>query len=270
MSQTSVQNRKTVRYGSATVLIGERFDKLVNIGAARSVSLKESISTSDIESDNAGVIASLTSEHKIEVSLDNLEINFENYANMRGGIDNLSSYDGKTQITREYIVEAGTYTRDELIKVPFKNADGSAISITKVEKRQPTGNISLEEDTSYTKTDSNGITIIDENVKPSIDTIIITFTQTPAKMVRMTTGGNAATIKPRCIMIVNTNAEGKELRIYIPQASVANGLEFNFPADKAQDVMINKLTFTATTAGSQKAGEQLAWFEDEQSVASEN
>ena len=86
------------------------------------------------------------------------------------------------------------------------------------------------------------------------------------KMVRMTTGGKSSTIKPKCIMIVNTNAEGKELRIYLPQASIAGGLEFSFPSDKAQDVLIGKLSFSATLAGSQESGEQLAWYEDEQAV----
>ena len=28
MSQTSIQNKQTIRYGSAKVLIGDRFDKL--------------------------------------------------------------------------------------------------------------------------------------------------------------------------------------------------------------------------------------------------
>ncbi|MCZ9874371.1 hypothetical protein [Brachyspira hyodysenteriae] len=40
MSQTSVQEKKTIRYGSAKVLIGDRFDKLIDIGAGRSVSYK--------------------------------------------------------------------------------------------------------------------------------------------------------------------------------------------------------------------------------------
>ena len=45
MSQTSIQNKQTIRYGSAKVLIGDRFDKLIDIGAARSVALKETVTT---------------------------------------------------------------------------------------------------------------------------------------------------------------------------------------------------------------------------------
>lgn len=266
MSQTSVQNKRTIRYGSAKLLIGDRFDKLVDIGAARSIAIKESMATADIESDNAGVIATLNTEHKIEVTLDSLEINLEKYAMTRGGIDNLNTYDGKTEITKAYIVEADTYKRGEEIKVPFKNADGSYPTVTKVEKKSSTGNILIEE-SSYEKIGTNGIKITDSKISPSIDTLVITYKRIMPKMVRMTTGGKSSTIKPKCIMIVNTNAESKELRIYLPQASISGGLEFSFPADKSQDVLIGKLSFSATTSGNQESGEQLAWYEDEQCVS---
>ena len=274
MSQTNVQNRRTIRYGSAQVLIGDRFDKLTDVGAGRNIALKETMSTADIESDNAGTVATLNTEHKMEVSLDSLELNFANYAMARGGIDNIDTYDGKTEVIKEYIVEADTYTIGEEIKVPFKNADGSYPTVTKVEKRSPTGNVLIEE-TSYEKQGTNGIKITDNNISPSIDTLVITYKRTMVitykrtmpKMVRMTTGGKSASIKPKCIMLVNKNAEGKEFRIYLPQAAITGGLEFTFPADKSQDVMVNKLSFSATTSGSQKSGEQLAWYEDEQSVS---
>ena len=269
MSQTSVQNKQTIRYGSAQVLIGSRFDQLIDIGAARSVALKETVTTVDVESDNAGVIASLVSEHKMEVTLDNLEINFKRYFEMRGGIDNLEEYDGKTEVKKEYVVESGTYKINELIQVPFVNADGSAVAIEKVYKKSSISNILLEE-AFYEKVGDNGIKITSANIKPNSDTLIIVYKQTPARMIRMGTGGKSSTIKPRCIQIVNTDANGKQLRIYLPQASIASGLEFSFPADKSQDVIVNKLSFSATTNSNQKAGEQLAWYEDEQAVYEED
>lgn len=266
MSQTRVQNKRSIRYGSSKVLIGDRFDKLIDIGAGRSIALKETITTVDIESDNAGVIKTLTTEHKMELTLDSLELNFENYAAARGGIDNINNYDGKTEVTQKYIVESDTYKRGEEIKVPFKNADGSEVTITKVEKKNSMGNIIIEE-SSYEKIGTNGIKITDSKISPSTDTLIITYTRIMPKMVRMTTGGKTAVVKPKCIMLVNTNAEGKEFRIYLPQASVSGGLEFTFPSDKAQDVMPIKLSFSVTLASSQESGEQLAWYEDEQVVS---
>ena len=201
----------------------------------------------------------------MEVTLDNLEINFKRYFEMRGGIDNLEEYDGKTEIQKEYVVEAGTYKINELIQVPFLNADKSAVSIEKVYKKSSISNI-LIEDSSYEKVETNGIKITSNKIKPNSDTLIIVYKQTPARMIRMGTGGKSSTIKPRCIEIVNTDANGKELRIYLPQASISSGLEFSFPADKSQDVIVNKLSFSATTNSNQKAGEQLAYYEDEQAV----
>ena len=139
------------------------------------------------------------------------------------------------------------------------------MSIEKVYKKSSIANILIEE-ASYEKVETNGIKITSNKIKPNSDTLIIVYKQTPARMIRMGTGGKSSTIKPRCIKIVNTDANGKELRIYLPQASISSGLEFSFPADKSQDVIVNKLSFSATTNSNQKAGEQLAYYEDEQAV----
>ncbi|MDO6992898.1 hypothetical protein Q5M87_02640 [Brachyspira innocens] len=266
MAQTTVQHRKTVRSGSGTVSIGTRFDNMVNIGACRGIGIKETMTSTDIESDNAGVISTLLSAHKAEITFDSLELNLRNYYLARGGIDNLKDYDGYTEAERKYIVESGSYEKGEIIRVPFKNADGSAVEIIKVEKRNSSGNTLIDE-AGYEKIDTNGIKIISSKISPDADSLIIHFKQTPPKMVRFTTGGKASTIKPRCLMVVNKDADGKEFRVYIPQASVAGGLEFTLPSDKAQDVWVGKFSFTASIAGGQEAGEQLAWIEDEQATS---
>lgn len=133
MAQTKITSRGTIRTGSAKIEIGDRLDKLVDIGACRSISVKETMSTTDIESDNAGVISTLVSEHKMEVSCDSLEINFSKYSAIRGGMDKYIEYDGKTEIDRIYNVTNETYVRDEVINIPYKNADGTDIVIQSVE-----------------------------------------------------------------------------------------------------------------------------------------
>ena len=119
MTQTTVQHRKTVRSGSGTVSIGTRFDNMVNIGACRGIGIKETMTSTDIESDNAGVISTLLSEHKAEITFDSLELNLRNYYLARGGIDNLKDYDGYTEAERKYIVESGSYEKGEIIRVPW-------------------------------------------------------------------------------------------------------------------------------------------------------
>lgn len=268
MSQTTVQKRETIRYGSAKVEIGERLDKLVDVGAARSVSVKETLTSQDIESDNAGTVSTLLSEHKMEVSLDSLEINLEKYVKMRGGIDKINRYDGKTLVTREYIVSSATYEKNEEIRIPFETAQGTSIAIVKVETLNGGARREVEA-AGYEKVGTDRIKIKGDSVRPSSDTLVITFTYTPKKMVRMTTGGGSTSIKPGWIKITNENAEGKKFIITCPQASITNGLEFAYSGDKANDVMVNKLSFSATIDSKQKSGEQLAWYDDEQAVEEE-
>ena len=269
MPQTKIKSRKTIRTGSAKIEIGDRLDKMVDIGACRSISVKETMSTTDIESDNAGIISTLVSEHKFEISCDSLEINVAKYASIRGGMDKFIEYDGKTEIDRKYNITNETYIRGEIIKVPYINANGTDIIISNVELEND-GNVRvLVAATDYEAIGTNAIKIISNEIVPSTDSLIIHFKYTPKKMKRMTTGGGDAKIKPQWIKITNTNAEGKSFRIICPQASVSGGLELPFPSDKAQDVMVNKFTFTANTSAEQEAYEQLAWIEDEQDVTND-
>lgn len=112
----------------------------------------------------------------------------------------------------------------------------------------------------------HAIKIISNDIIPSTDSLIIHFKHTPNKMKRMSTGGGDSKIKPQWLVITNTNAAGQAFRIICPQASVSSGLELPFPSDKAQDVMVNKFTFTANISATEEAYEQLAWIEDEQDV----
>lgn len=110
----------------------------------------------------------------------------------------------------------------------------------------------------------HAVKIISSNIDPLTDSIVIAYKHTPNKMVRLTTGGGDTKIKPQWLVITNTNAAGQTFRIICPEASVSGGLEFPFPADKSQDVMINKFTFVANASVTEDEYEQLAWFEDSQ------
>ena len=266
MAQTKIKSRGTIRTGSAKIEIGDRLDKLVDIGACRGISVKETMSTTDIESDNAGVISTLVSEHKMEVSCDSLEISFSKYSAIRGGMDKYIEYDGKTEIERVYNVTNETYTRNEVIKIPYINADGTDIIISSVELENDGAKRTLTAVTDYEAIGTNSIKIISNEVIPSTDSLIINFKHTPNKMKRMSTGGGDSKIKPQWLVITNTNAAGQAFRIICPQASVSSGLELPFPSDKAQDVMVNKFTFTANISATENPYEQLAWIEDEQDV----
>lgn len=149
MAQTKVKNRNTIRTGSARIEIGRRRDELIDIGACRSISVKETVTTADVESDNAGVVATLVSEHKMEVTCDSLEINLSNYAKIRGGLDNVTEYDGKTEIDRKYNVVSDTYELNSVITVPEVNANGTDVVISSVELEKDSVKRTLTAVTDY-------------------------------------------------------------------------------------------------------------------------
>ena len=265
MAQTRTKTRESIRTGSAKIEIGRRRDELIDIGACRSISVKETVTTSDVESDNAGVVATIVSEHKLEISCDSLEINLSDYAKIRGGLDKIKEYDGKTEIDKKYNIVNDTYELNSVITVPEINADSSPIVISKVELENSYGvKRDLTSITDYEAIGTNAIKLISTDINPRLDIIIIHYKHTPNKMVKLTTGGGDAKIKPQWLVITNTNAYGQKFKIICPQASVSGGLEFPFPADVSTDVMINKFTFVANAAVTEDAYEQLAWFEDEQ------
>jgi len=185
-------------------------------------------------------------------------------------MDKYIEYDGKTEIDRRYNVANETYIRNEVIKIPYMNADGTDIVIQSVELETNGNTKTLVAVTDYEAVSTNAIKIISNEVLPSTDSLIIHFKHTPNKMKRMSTGGGDSKIKPQWLVITNTNVAGQAFRIICPAASVSGGLEFPFPADKAQDVMINKFTFVANASVTEDEYEQLAWFEDEQVFGVEN
>ncbi len=267
MAQTTVKSRTAIRKGSAKIEIGKRRDLLSNIGAARSISLKETLTITDIESDNAGVIDTIVSAHTMEITLSGLEIDFEKIKDIRGGIDKFTYHDGETEVEKkERINNDGCYEIGETISIPDKNADGTPVVIFDVEAEADDETRTLELDKDYELVGTNAIKIISNDVDPDLDTLIIHYKITPKLMNEMTTGGGDASIKPQWLILTNTNAEGKEFRILCPKTSVSGGLELPFPSDTATDVMVTPWTFTVNLATGEDSYEQLARFEDEQNV----
>lgn len=88
---TSVQQRNTIRFGSAKFEVGESIDKLVDLGAMRGVQFEESWKEMQVKSDNAGIIVAGIAEHQAKISGDLMEINLKTLALIRGGIDKLEA-----------------------------------------------------------------------------------------------------------------------------------------------------------------------------------
>src|SRR5690606_5626614 len=85
-AMTTVQQRNTIRFGSAKFEVGEDIDSLVDLGAMRGVEFEETWDEIQVNSDNAGVIMAGTQNHEAIIRGDLMEINLRNLALLRGGI----------------------------------------------------------------------------------------------------------------------------------------------------------------------------------------
>lgn len=94
MAQTSVQESRSIRFGSAILEVGPTEDALVNIGALRSVAFEESFTKIQIRSDNADVIAERIKDHACKVTASAMEVNIKKLSLMRGSLDNVQTLSG--------------------------------------------------------------------------------------------------------------------------------------------------------------------------------
>lgn len=93
-AMTTVQQRNTIRFGSAKFEVGESEDKLTDLGAMRGIAFEETWDELQVSSDNAGIIVAGINNHKVSIKGDLMEINLKNLALIRGGIDKYEEIQG--------------------------------------------------------------------------------------------------------------------------------------------------------------------------------
>lgn len=86
-AMTTVQQRSSIRFGSAKFEVGETEESLVDLGAMRGIVFEESWDELQVTSDNAGIIVAGITNHRAVLSGDLMEINLKTLATLRGGID---------------------------------------------------------------------------------------------------------------------------------------------------------------------------------------
>lgn len=86
-NMTTVQQKNSIRFGSAKFEVGESEESLVDLGAMRGVAFEESWDEIQVSSDNAGIIVAGIKNHKVSLKGDLMEINLKTLATIRGGID---------------------------------------------------------------------------------------------------------------------------------------------------------------------------------------
>lgn len=131
-AMTTVQQRNTIRFGSAKFEVGEDIDSLVDLGAMRGVEFEETWDEIQVNSDNAGVIMVGTQNHEAIIRGDLMEINLRNLALLRGGIDKIEEVpeeEGQKAAIR--LLSGGISTfQPRVVKITNYNDANEEFSIT--------------------------------------------------------------------------------------------------------------------------------------------
>lgn len=129
---TTVQQRSTIRFGSAKFEVGETIEDLVDLGAMRGVEFEESWDEIRVVSDNAGEILAGIRNHRAGIKGDLMEINLKNLALIRGGIDKFEEVpaaEGKKAAIKLLSGGISSFS-PRVVKITNFNDAGEAFSIT--------------------------------------------------------------------------------------------------------------------------------------------
>ncbi|MFJ5625447.1 hypothetical protein ACIQD3_22720 [Peribacillus loiseleuriae] len=131
-NMTTVQQRSTIRFGSAKFEVGEDEETLVDLGAMRGIGFEESWDEIKVMSDNAGEISAGIRNHKASIKGDLMEINLKTLAMLRGGIDKLEEIpaaEGKKAAIQLLSGGLSTFS-PRVVKITNYNDANEAFSIT--------------------------------------------------------------------------------------------------------------------------------------------
>ncbi len=268
MKQTTVQEARSIRFGSGMVEVGEDLQSMVNLGAMRDVQFEETWDKVKVMSDNAGEIAIGIRNHHAAVQGNLMEINLANLALIRGGLDNYKEEEGTLVPDAEQVVAKGTWEFGKFIKIEHQNHDLSAIVIEKVEGNKTEYETGEEGDDYVLVQDATGNwgIIVNETDTTDIEhTLTIEYEYTPAAKKVLASGGRLS-IAPRVVRITNTNEFGKEFRITIFAAEVEGGINLELPSDEDEDPAMTEIRLEGSCDEKRTIGEQLFVIEDEQTV----
>ncbi|MFS0820758.1 hypothetical protein [Bacillus sp. 1P02SD] len=149
-AMTTVQQRNTIRFGSAKFEVGETEETLVDLGAMRGISFEESWDEMQVKSDNAGVIVAGITNHQAKIAGDLMEINLKNLSILRGGIDKYEEVAADAESGKKAAVKllsGGVSTfSPRVVKITNYNDKNEAFSITVFKANTATGlNITFPE-----------------------------------------------------------------------------------------------------------------------------
>lgn len=165
---TSVQQRSSIRFGSAKFEVGETEETMIDLGALNGVEFEESWDEISVMSDNAGKILAGINNHEASIKGDLMEINLTTLAMLRGGIDTLVEVPADEEEGKKAAIEllSGGISefQPRIVKITNYNERNEAFSIT-VFKATPASGISI----AFPAADSEDPAVTPIEMKGSMD-----------------------------------------------------------------------------------------------------
>ncbi|KAB2337655.1 hypothetical protein F7731_08665 [Cytobacillus depressus] len=132
-NMTTVQQKSTIRFGSAKFEVGETEETLIDLGAMRGISFEESWDEIQVKSDNAGVITAGITNHTAKIAGNLMEINLKTLHVLRGGIDKYEEVAADSQAGKKAAIKllsGGLSTfQPRIVKITNYNDKNEAFSI---------------------------------------------------------------------------------------------------------------------------------------------
>ncbi len=264
MFQTTVQEAKTLRFGSGKLEIGDDIGTLVNLGIMTDIVFEETFDRIVVTPDNGPKVTIGIRNHEASIQGNLLEVNLSNLNLIRGGIDNYETVTAApVTVTNEAVVLNGTNF------VRLANKNGNKTEVTAITVTNTAGAVTYARNTDYVMAvDSQGFTCIARIAGGTItdkQTVHVDYTYTPAAAKKLTSGGKYA-IEPKVVRITNTNDDNKEFRVTIYKAENAGGIKLELQSDHEGEVIPTPISLVGTVDTTRTAGDQLFEIYDEQSA----
>lgn len=228
--QNSVQNSKSIRYGSGILKING-----INIGALKNVEMGIDYTTLQLKSDNAKlpprrvVTKAALSASILEISLDSLA--------MLDGVGTLvNTAASAVNITNEVIRATGTFFDNEILFFANKNGDNTVVTGVTVKN----GATTLAEGTAYALVVENGRTGIVSLANLTLTGIglNVTYTYTPNLKKTYTITDISKAITLYTSTFENVDEFGKKFTLTLPQSFNSADLKFGYNSDEELDKVI--------------------------------
>ena len=254
--QTTVQNEKTIRFGSAVIAVNG-----INIGALQGAKLNVEESVLTLVADNAK-LKPRKKVTKATVMADLWEINLDTLALLDGCGTLVSIPGSSTPVTAEVLRASGSWASNEVLFFANAQGDGSVAASIVLKN----GATTLTAGTDYAIVIVNGKTGVARIGSALTLTGIglnVGYSYTPNVKKTYSALDIIKLVELFSVDIYNIDEDGKKLGIKFNKAYNSKGIEWSFtPDDKLDEVMKYPVELTAFP----DSGNKLFEIYDEQAV----